>query len=124
MQRNTKQRDAIIDVFRRSDRPLSVGEVHEFAAQTVDGISVATVYRNIKALVDRRRLEVIRLPGEAPRYERTGMDHHHHFRCNSCERLYDLNGCLGGVDALLPRGFRMESHDLLLMGRCASCEAE
>ena len=121
MQRNTKQRDAIKDVFRCTDRPLSVAEVREFAARTVSGIGVATVYRNIKALVDAGWLDVIEMPGDAPRYERAGMDHHHHFLCNSCERVYNIDGCVGGVETLLPRGFRMEGHDLLLTGLCATC---
>jgi hypothetical protein len=28
---------------------------------------------------------------------------------------------LGGMESLLPKGFRLESHDLLLMGLCAKC---
>ena len=121
MQRNTKQRDAIKDVFRCTDRPLSVPEVREFAARAAPGIGVATVYRNIKSLTDGGWLEVIEMPGDAPRYERAGTNHHHHFLCNSCERVYNIDGCPGGIETLLPRGFRMEKHDLLLTGLCATC---
>ena len=124
MQRNTKQREAIKDVFCDIDRPLSVTEVHELAAAMVPGMGVATVYRNIKALADDGWLEVVVLPGEAPRYERGGADHHHHFQCTSCERVYNLEGCLGRMESLLPKGFRMESHDLTLTGRCDSCETK
>jgi Fur family ferric uptake transcriptional regulator len=61
------------------------------------------------------------LPGEAPRYERGGEAHHHHFQCTSCQRVYNLQGCLGGMERLLPRGFRLDSHDLQLTGTCAQC---
>jgi Fur family ferric uptake transcriptional regulator len=61
------------------------------------------------------------MPGEAPRYERGGEDHHHHFRCSSCERVYNVSGCPGGLEKLLPEGFRLESHDLLLTGTCMMC---
>ncbi len=121
MQRNTKQRDAIKAVFRVSNRPLSVAEVRELAGRAVSGIGVATVYRNLKALADSGWLEVIEMPGDVPRYEPAGMDHHHHFLCNGCERVYNVEGCLGGIETLLPRGFQMEKHDLLLTGLCASC---
>jgi hypothetical protein len=35
--------------------------------------------------------------------------------------VYNIDGCVGGVETLLPRGFQMEKHDLLLTGRCATC---
>ncbi len=121
MQRNTKQREAIVAVFCDSTRPLCVSEVYELAARNAPGIGVATVYRNIKALSESGWLDVIDIPGEAPRYERSGEDHHHHFRCTGCDRVYNLSGCLGGMEKLLPRGFRLDSHDLLLEGLCAMC---
>ena len=124
MQRNTKQRDAIKDVFSGNHRPLSVTEVHELAAAEVPGLGVATVYRNIKALADDGWLEVVVIPGEAPRYEKGGTDHHHHFHCTGCERVFNLEGCLKRMDSLLPKGFQMESHDLTLTGRCDSCGAK
>jgi Fur family ferric uptake transcriptional regulator len=121
MQRNTKQREAIKDVFCTSDRPLTVAEVRELAGRTVSGIGIATVYRNIKALADEGWLQVIEVFGDGPRYEQSGAAHHHHFLCNRCERVYNIEGCLGGMETLLPRGFQMESHDLLLTGLCAKC---
>ncbi len=121
MQRNTKQREAIKDAFCASDGPLTVAEVRELAGREVSGIGIATVYRNIKALVEAGWLEVIEMPGDGPRYERSGSDHHHHFLCIRCERVYNIEGCLGGMETLLPRGFKMESHDLQLAGLCATC---
>ena len=61
---------------------------------------------------------------DGPRYERSGAAHHHHFLCNRCERIYNIEGCLGGIETLLPRGFQMESHDLLLTGLCAKCGSD
>ncbi len=124
MQRNTKQREAIKDVFCTSDRPLTVTEVRDLAGRTVSGIGIATVYRNIKALADAGWLQVIEMPGDGPRYERSGAAHHHHFLCSRCERVYNIEGCLGGMETLLPRGFKMESHDLLLTGLCANCGSD
>ncbi len=121
MERNTKQRDAIKDVFCDSPRPLSVSEIHELAARKAPTIGIATVYRNIRALSDSGWLDIIEIPGEAPRYERDGEDHHHHFRCTSCARVFNLKGCLGRIESLLPSGFQLESHNLLLVGRCATC---
>ncbi len=121
MERRTRQRDAIRAAFSKAARPLAVQEAHSLAMKSVPGLGIATVYRNIKALVDEGALEAVELPGEAPRYEASGLAHHHHFRCNRCERVFDVPGCPGAMKALVPRGFRLDAHDLVLYGRCAQC---
>jgi Fur family ferric uptake transcriptional regulator len=63
----------------------------------------------------------VELPGESPRYERSGIGHHHHFRCRSCARVFEIHGCPGDLRELTPEGFRLESHDVTLYGQCARC---
>ncbi|MEL7073813.1 MAG: hypothetical protein AAGK34_07270, partial [Planctomycetota bacterium] len=47
--------------------------------------------------------------------------HHHHFHCTVCDRMFDVDGCVGKLASLLPRGFTLEDHELTLRGRCKSC---
>ena len=88
------------------------------------GLGLATVYRNLKALVSEGRVVAVELPGEAARYEPAGKGHHHHFRCRGCARIFDLVGNRKGCQppgARAPRGFVVESHEILVYGRCAAC---
>jgi Fur family ferric uptake transcriptional regulator len=119
--RNTKQKIAIRAAFVETDRPLSPEEVLSYAQRGTSDISIATVYRNLKTLVEEGWLVPVHLPGESPRYELSGKDHHHHFLCNDCGRVYELEGCIAAMKPKLPRGFRALSHDLLLYGICAAC---
>lgn len=121
MERRTRQRDAIRSAFTKAGRPLAVQEAHALALKTVPGLGIATVYRNIKALMEEGWLASVELPGEPPRYEASGLDHHHHFRCNECERVFDVPGCPGAMKSLVPRGYKLESHELVLYGRCPQC---
>jgi Fur family ferric uptake transcriptional regulator len=121
MERNTRQRDAIRGAFEEADRPLSVQEAHALATRSVRGLGIATVYRSIKSFLEEDMLEVVELPGEPPRYELTGKDHHHHFRCRRCDRVFDIAGCSGSLQSKLPKGFRVETHEVILYGRCAAC---
>lgn len=121
MERRTRQREAIRATFAKAARPLAVQEAHELAMQTVPGLGIATVYRNIKTLVEEGELLPVELPGEAPRYEATGLAHHHHFRCNDCEKVFDVPGCPSALKSLVPRGYTLESHELVLYGRCPAC---
>lgn len=124
MERNTRQREAIRQAFLHAARPLGTHEVLVAAKRDVPGLGIATVYRNLKALVDDGWLEPVELPGEPPRYETTGKGHHHHFHCETCDRLFDLAGCVGSFQALVSNGFELERHELMLYGRCADCANE
>lgn len=119
--RNTKQKEAIRSAFVSADRPLSPEEVLGMAQASVSGLSIATVYRNIGTLVEEEWLMPVELPGEARRYERAGKEHHHHFRCDSCGKVFELEGCAVEVKPKLPRGFRASGHELFIYGNCAEC---
>jgi Fur family ferric uptake transcriptional regulator len=119
--RNTRQKEAIRNAFVHTDRPLSPEEALVTAQAEIEAISIATVYRNINALVEDGWLVRVELPGESTRYEVAGKEHHHHFHCNSCGKLYEVEGCGVPVKPKLPRGFRTTGHELFLYGTCAVC---
>ncbi|MFA7236674.1 MAG: transcriptional repressor [Phycisphaeraceae bacterium] len=133
MDRQTAQRQAIRGVFESAARPLGPIEVMnltrklpgQFPGQLPGaGVGQATVYRTIKALLAEGWLKAVDVPGEPQRYERSGLAHHHHFRCRVCDRVFDLEGCaLDGMHVHLPRGFRMDDHELWIYGRCKNCRA-
>lgn len=119
--RNTKQKEAIRSAFTSADRPLSPEEILELAQVSVSGLSIATVYRNLATLVEEGWLTPVELPGEARRYEVAGKEHHHHFRCDSCGKVFELEGCAVELKPKLPRGFRASGHELFIYGNCAGC---
>jgi Fur family ferric uptake transcriptional regulator len=122
MQRDTSQRRAIRRALEDAGRPLGALEVLEASKSAAPGLGIATVYRNIKALLEGGDISEVALPGEPPRYEAAGKGHHHHFRCERCEKVYELGGaCLPDLKSALPRGFRVTSHEVLVHGVCAAC---
>ena len=121
MERNTVQRRAIHKVLEQTGRPMGPPEIYEAAREPAPGLGIATVYRTIKRLLDDGFLATVELPGEAPRYELAGKEHHHHFRCSNCNRVFDLTGCPQTFKQILPRGFSLEGHEIFLFGRCMDC---
>ncbi len=119
--RNTKQKTALRHAFESADRPLSPEEALNLAASEVKGINLATIYRNIKQLVEDGFLAEVELMNEPSRYELAGKEHHHHFRCRKCDKVFDLGGCTHEIDRLVPRGYRVEEHQILFYGLCKSC---
>lgn len=123
MQRKTRQRDAILAALERAGRPLGPNEILELAQTDVPTLGLATVYRTIKSLLDSEEISPVELPGEPARYElRCAADHHHHhFRCRTCEKVFDVTGCPPGLQNMIPPGFVLESHDITLFGLCQHC---
>ena len=108
----------------RSKRPLSPREVLDAAQRAQPGLGLATVYRNLNAMVEDGWLVPVQLPGESARYERAGLDHHHHFHCTRCDRAFDIDACPGDLKKLTPPGFKLTRHEIVLYGRCAECAAQ
>lgn len=119
--RNTKQKSAIRNAFAEADRPLSPEEALADAQRYYPALGIATIYRNIQSLVEEGWLQAVEIPGSSTRYEVAGKAHHHHFQCNQCGKLYDLEGCIPNFKPKLPQGFRATGHQFFLYGICSAC---
>lgn len=121
MKRNTPQRIAIESVFKKYDRPLGVTEILDYGRKFVHSLNQATVYRNLKLLVENGWVIPINHPSGGVLYERTGKAHHHHFHCRECNRVFELPGCSLKEKGIAPDGFTVEDHKIFLVGTCAQC---
>lgn len=121
MERKTRQREAIMHAVESVDRPLSPQELLVLAQREIGGLGIATIYRAIKELTKEGWLAEVGVPSGQPRYERSAKEHHHHFHCRGCDSLFEMTGCPGNLRAMTPRGFHMESHEIIINGLCASC---
>jgi len=121
LRRKTAQRVAIEKVFTEHDRPLGVDEVLACGRKLVDSLNQATVYRNLKMLIDDGWLKRLSHPSLGTLYERTGKGHHHHFHCRKCNRAFELPGCALNEAEAAPKGYVIEDHEIYLFGVCPSC---
>lgn len=128
MERMTRQRGAVLDALKTAGRPLSPAEILTAAQRQVPSLSQATVYRNIRSLLDDAQLRAVELPGQPDRYELSeepgAVTHRHYFQCLSCDRVFPLEGCPGHIEDITPPGFEVEHHELTLLGRCPDCAAK
>lgn len=122
MERSSRQRTAIHKTIVTAGRPLSPLEILATAQREVPALGIATVYRNLKQLVDAREIKAVNLPGESPRYESAHGGHHHHFQCTECKRVFDVHKCPDGLAQLAPKGFTVKHHELTLYGHCDACK--
>ncbi len=125
MARQTLQRRAILQALLEAPGPLTPQQVWLQASQQLESLGLATVYRNLSFLESQGEIVPVHLPGEGTRFEPAGRGHHHHFCCEGCENVFELDAScpvavLEGVT--LPGGFAIKHHELTLYGLCSSCQ--
>jgi Fur family transcriptional regulator, ferric uptake regulator len=120
MSTSSKHHQTLSSLLEKSKGPLSADEIREHLGRR--SIGQATVYRLLRQGVEEGVIRELSFPNSPNRFELACLKHHHHFQCNVCDRVFDLEGCVEQVTKLAPKGFVVDSHDILLFGRCEKCE--
>ena len=118
MQR-AKQQLTVFRALDEADGPLSARELWSRLSGT--GVGLATVYRALQRGVEEGTLEAVEVLGGGVRYEPKDREHHHHFLCSTCDHAFDIFGCVEGLESLVPDGFTMTGHEVVLLGTCDVC---
>ena len=123
MARASEKHTRVLEALSEASGPMSANELWEQLRSDGAGIGLATVYRALRRGVDEGQLTAVELESGSVRYEPSGLEHHHHFLCSLCRKAFDLEGCVRNLERLLPKGFRMTSHEILLFGTCSECQS-
>lgn len=119
--RNTIQKQLIQDSLRRLDHPTAEQIWHDVASK-VPTVSKATVYRNLKQMVEDKRAKLISIGSDPARYDHI-TENHAHFYCKTCGKTYDLPELQIDPASIQDEveGFEVEDSELLLSGICSAC---
>jgi Fur family ferric uptake transcriptional regulator len=122
--RLTKPRRAVAHVLLGTQIPLSIEEIHtRLDDRTINRVSI---YRTIHLLCDLGVVRRLQFHEGFARYELadTFGSHHHHFVCNLCGRVEDIDACpLAATEQAIIRRTRsrITSHSLEFYGVCGAC---
>lgn len=127
--RYSKQRENILNIVRQSNVHPTAEMVYNVAKETLPGIGIATVYRNLNALVESGQIRKISDGKGSDRYDGF-VEEHYHMRCSKCGKLIDaypvdqallekskkeLASALGMADS------ELELTDTVFEGLCDDC---
>lgn len=118
---STPQKSVLSRIITESERPLTAQEIFAVAQKELPNLGMATVYRALKQFLADGQLRLVEIPGATPHYESSAKHHHHFFFCQQCEKLFNLVGCVRGVNALAPERFHVRRHEIVLYGDCEDC---
>jgi Fur family transcriptional regulator, ferric uptake regulator len=122
--RLTRPRRSVAQVLLSTPTPLSIEEIHSYLGSRA--INRVSIYRTIQLLCDLGVVRRLQFHEDFARYELadTFGSHHHHFVCNLCGRVEDIDTCpLAATEQAISRRThsRITSHSLEFYGVCGAC---
>lgn len=114
--RDTKQRAAIKRTIEETGRPLGSKEILQQASRYVPQLGIATVYRNLKLMVEQGDLATVEVPGQAARYCVPGDQGRPLFVDTATDRVFPITMDEEQIKSLAPAGMAVERAQLFFFG--------
>ena len=124
MRRETKQRETILRVLRKTKSHPAADWIYEEVKKEIPNISKGTVYRNLRVLQEDGAVLELNLNGTVSRFE-AKRESHYHFRCEQCGRVIDVDQPVDReLDEKVARktGLKILCHQLEFRGLCHECQ--
>jgi Fur family peroxide stress response transcriptional regulator len=126
MSRKSSQRDAILRVVKNTNSHPGADWIYEQVKKEIPNISMGTIYRNLRLLVNTGEVKEINIPGIPSRFDGSTNDHHH-LLCENCGRIFDLDESIDfdmKARIFKKTGFKTKVQHLKFIGLCADCQKE
>ena len=127
MLRKSRQRDAILRVVKDSTFHPTANWIYDQVRGEIPNISLGTVYRNLRLLVEEGQILEIELAGTLSRFD-GNTKYHHHFICERCGRVFDVSNDERRERTMVDEmgreaGFKITHHRYELYGLCKDCQS-
>lgn len=120
----TPQRKQILETLLSLGARASARDVHRMIRQKTPSVSLDTVYRNLRLLVEIGLVHQISVQSGAVFELADEQRHHHHLVCVDCEKIICIPYCPESQSYKChaeAAGFSVLGHTFEIYGRCAKC---
>ncbi len=117
----TPQRVAIVE-FLSEYGHLSISKMYELVKEKFPSISLATIYKNVNAMIDNGFLKEVKIIGQDSRYE-LNYGEHSHVVCKECGKVVDIDIDTQTLfkEAEEKSTIKVESSSMVFYGICGEC---
>lgn len=123
--KNTKHRNAILNIFEKSAQPVTAEQIFLMLKKQENAINLSSVYRILNTLVEKCLVIKTVMPGENKAvFEMNRFEHKHYVVCTQCKKMVSVPGCpLEEYEKKLRdnTGFQIQGHQLEVFGICREC---
>ncbi len=124
VERNTKQRQVLLDELRKLKTHPTASELHAVLREKLPRISLGTVYRNLELLASRGDIQKLEIAGGEARFD-GDIGRHYHVRCKDCGKVgdvYDFPSDLSVLDVERLGDYQIIGYWLEFKGLCPECQ--
>src|SRR5579884_3835683 len=119
--RSTPQRYAVMAFLMEQPGHPTAAEIFEAVNRVDPRSSRATIYNNLRDLVQAGLVREVAMEGRAARFDAKGMQHHH-FICDRCGKVEDMDWYDVPRPAAAALGKRvLRECELIFRGLCTKC---
>ncbi|WP_258239243.1 MULTISPECIES: Fur family transcriptional regulator [Arcobacteraceae] len=118
----TPQRVAIVEELY-SNGHMNIDELYKKLLEKFPSISLATIYKNVNAMVEKVFLNEVKIPEAKSVYE-LAKEEHSHLVCSSCGKIEDITIDTSILQSSIKEesAFQIQNVDVVFSGLCKSCQ--
>lgn len=119
----TRNQEIIFNTIKSSGGHLTADEIYMHCRDEASKMSLATVYRNLGIMVDKKMIGKIFISGQPEHYDHNTVKHEH-LICERCGKVRDAR--IEDLKSYLEdkAGVKLESYDLCMRYICQDCRTD
>lgn len=99
----------------------TVDEIYNFLIKDLITLSKTTVYNTLNLFVEKDLIIQILIEENETRYD-ADINNHGHFKCTSCNTIYDFDYDLSKSNILNLKNFTADEYHTYIKGTCSNCQ--
>jgi Fur family peroxide stress response transcriptional regulator len=117
----TPQRLEIVDILNMNGH-LNIDDLYKLLQNKFPTLSLATIYKNIKAMSNKLFLGEVKIPNQKNVYELTKKEHSH-VVCSKCNTIMDIDLYISNIlsQAESISNYSLNKSSIVLNGICPKC---
>lgn len=115
----TPQRIAIVEELYQKGH-MNIDDLYKNLLEKFPSISLATIYKNVNAMIEKVFLNEVKIPHAKSVYELVKEDHSH-LVCNECGMIEDIQVDTSVIESSLVTDFKIENTSVVFSGICKHC---
>jgi len=117
----TPQRLAILKYLDKNREHPTVDQIYTNLKKKNPSLSKTTVYNSVETLKNQGIIQSLTITGSETRYDFRN-DSHHHFICNKCGKIFDIDIPCPNINKTLVQGHRVDEVHGYFKGLCKKCK--
>ncbi|RXJ87369.1 Fur family transcriptional regulator [Arcobacter sp. CECT 8985] len=117
----TPQRVAIVEELYKNGH-MNIDDLYKKLLSKFPSISLATIYKNVNAMIEKVFLNEVKIPNSKSVYELV-KEEHSHLVCSSCGKIEDIDLSIGSLveEATASKNYKIQEASVVFTGLCPTC---